>query len=287
MRSCPACGNGQARVIGSKADHRIGRCTGCATLHLVDGGEPPSDYYDGYYDDGNLCVPEFVERRVDEIVDAFESFRRTGRLLDIGCGAGTVLHSARRAGWDCAGVEIATGAVEHLRREGFAVHRGALATAGFEGGQFDVVVAIELVEHLVEPLELLREVARVLRPGGLLFATTPHSRGISVRLRGVESSLVCPPEHLQLLSLRGARALLERAGFTNVSLVTGGVNPSEVMARFSRKPISASGTQRVQSSYALNEAMLSSAPRRAVKNAANGILRVLRLGDSLRISAVR
>jgi hypothetical protein len=99
--------------------------------------------------------------------------------------------------------------------------------------------------------------------------------------------LVCPPEHLQLLSLRGARALLERAGFTNVSLVTGGVNPSEVMARFSRKPISASGTQRVQSSYALNEAMLSSAPRRAVKNAANGILRVLRLGDSLRISAVR
>lgn len=282
-RPCPACGAADGRPFGVKDAYALVRCRACATLHTADvpSSEALHDTYASYYGEGNLTVPAFVEVRLDEIVGTFADFRRSKRLLDVGFGAGTMLHAARRAGWTASGVEVSEPAVAHARGQGFDVTQGSLADARYPDGAFDVVAAVEVLEHLTDPLALLREVARVLRPGGLFWATTPHGRGLSARILGTRWSVVSPPEHIQLFSMRGMRTLLQRAGYGGVRLAAHGVNPYELLGR------STSAADRVETSYELNEYFSTRPSRRMVKQSVNAVLSTLRLGDSLKVRAVK
>jgi SAM-dependent methyltransferase len=280
-------------------------CRDCRTLYVaaVPRSEESADY-DGYYGEENLSVPDFIDRRLDEIVAGFEPYRREGRLLDVGCGAGTFLRAAARAGWEAVGVEVSATAAEHNRAAGFEVFNGELEAARYPEGHFDVVIASEVLEHVPDPAGMLREILRVLRPGGLLWATTPNGRGLSARALGLGWSAVCPPEHLHLFSRRAARRLLEGVGFGPVRVVTEGANPVELLRALRRRgpappahgahasahapaAHTASGVERVQTGYELNAFLSESRPRRLLKDAVNGLLRLSRLGDSLKIRAER
>ena len=100
-RCCPACGAGERDERGLKNGLRVGACRGCGTLYARGAGGDEADAacdYDAYYHEANLSVPDFIGARLDEIFASFAPYRRTGRLLDVGCGAGSLLEAARRAG---------------------------------------------------------------------------------------------------------------------------------------------------------------------------------------------
>src|ERR1700752_3113995 len=144
-RACPGCGAGEARSFAEKNDHRIVRCRRCATLYTADSMEKA--YEDGYVEE--IATAPFLAKRLDDIVAGFASSRRTGRLLDVGFGFGDFLEAARRAGWRGSGVEMARAAVERARRRGIDAFHGALTDAHYETGSFDVVLAVELLEHVI------------------------------------------------------------------------------------------------------------------------------------------
>lgn len=291
---CPACALTESRFCARKNGFEVFRCRNCQTLFTI--GEDISEQfnYDGYYDESNLSVPQFIERRLDEIIGEFDSYRQSNRLLDVGCGQGTLMAAARRGGWQVEGVEVSRSAVEFLRKKGFQVYHGKL-TAAFPAHSFDVVTASELLEHVSEPLELLDEIVRILRPGGLFWATTPHGRGVSAKLLGAQWTVVSPPEHLHLFSVKGMKFLLEKAGFSSVKIRTYGTNPFEIGAALLGK-ISARedanlaerpGFMRTEKSHELNEALSASKSRQAVKNLLNGALNATSLGDGLKVWAVK
>lgn len=278
-RPCPACGAGETRPFAEKHSYRLVRCRRCATLFTA---EEAGNVYDDYYGETNLNVPAFVAKRLDDIVATFAPWRRSGRLLDVGFGAGELLDAARRAGWNASGVEVAFVAVEQARRRGLDAFHGLLADAGYEPASFDVVVVSEILEHISGARALLADVARVLRPGGLLWATTPHGRGLSARILGARWSVIDPPEHVQLFSIRGLRQLLGETGFGDIDISAEGVNPREIL-RGGRM----SGLERTDAAYALNAFFEERPARRAVKRAVNRVLSALRLGDSLKVTARR
>jgi SAM-dependent methyltransferase len=283
------------------------RCQTCGTLYTSSLPDSTgAQDYDGYYSAENLTVPDFIHSRLNDIVAGFDAYRQTNRLLEVGFGAGALLQAAARAGWQTLGVEVSRTAVESAREQGFEVFCGELSEAAYPAGHFDVVTASELLEHVPDPLPLLREIARILRPGGLFWATTPHAKGASSRLLGLEWKVISPPEHLHLFSRNGIKRLMLKAGFQVVHVDTQGLNPVEVWrtlrgerggvstgpagaveteGRTSHQETAASG--RLASSYQLNEAMTKSPSRRAVKRMVNGLLNASRLGDSLKIYAVR
>lgn len=317
-RSCPACGASSiARELGHKSGFDLLRCAACQTLYTksLPSTETAEDY-DGYYSEANLSVASFIHQRLDEIVADFAAYKQGdkqqgGCLLDIGFGAGSLLQAAARAGWEATGIEVSRTAVEHIRRQGFQAFCGELSAAGFPSNHFDVVTASEVVEHVAEPKALIAEIARVLRPGGLLWATTPHGRGLSARALGLNWSVVSPPEHLQLFSPQGIRNLLTTAGFRHVTVATRGVNPFELLSAYKRSRTSHIATpsaeniaapvasvaavetnashlpqfDRVATSCQINEMLSTGTFRRGLKNFANGLLRVTRMGDSLKILA--
>lgn len=290
-RLCPACGQQGGRDRGRKNTFKLLSCRTCATLYTAQSPDPSQqEDYDAYYTPENLMVPEFINRRLDEIVATFRSYKKSNRLLDVGCGAGSFLEAAARDNWEAFGVEISQTAAEHVRRQGFEVFCGELEKADYQDGYFDVVIASEVLEHVLDPKALLESVARVLRPGGLLWATTPHGRGISARLLDLAWTTVCPPEHLQLFSVNSIKAMLSSAGFRRVEVVTHGVNPFEIVHELYRRFLrhrelqngnTAGGTfDRVESSYQLNEFMTEGHCRRVLKGTLNRLLNAGRIGDS-------
>ncbi len=293
QRACVACGSAKSRPLGVKNEFDVVQCLECDSVYT-----PYSPWYTSaffytafYLNEDELSPPAFVNERLEEITAEFSPYRQNNRLLDIGCGAGNLLQAARKNGWNAQGLDVSAGAVKHVRGLGFEVFEGELTDAAFPDQHFDVVTAAELLEHLFDPRPLLQEVARILRPGGLFWTTTPHARGLSGRLLGLNWRCVWPPEHLQLFSLSGLRKLLRDAGFRQLRIMTTGGNPIEIFhamgaAKSAPKTVD-QHFDRVTTSYQLNESMMKSRSRRALKNTVNGFLNLSRLGDSLKVFAVR
>lgn len=291
-RRCPACEGRVARGWGHANGIYLLRCKTCRTVYTADiTVEDFAEEYEDYYTDANLHFPAFVGTSLDRTFAGFERYRQTGRLIDVGFGAASAMEAAARAGWEAEGIEVSKPAVEHARSLGFAAFHGHLHEAGYSDSYFDVAVISEVLEHVGDPRGLLQEIARVVRPGGLLWATTPHGRGISARLLGLEWSVVVPPEHLQLFSRGGLRELVDSTGFRTVAIKTEAVNPFEILHRLRRKAsldtASMPGFDRVQSSYAILEKLYSRPSLRYAKDSVNRMLSATRMGDSLKIWAER
>jgi SAM-dependent methyltransferase len=293
QRACVACGSTNARPLGVKNELDVVSCLECGSVYT-----PYSPWYSSaffysefYLNEGELSPPQFINTRLEEITAEFSGFRKNNRLLDIGCGAGALLAVARKNGWNAQGLDVSPSAVKHVRELGFEVYEGELKNAAFPSEHFDVVTAAELLEHLSDPQPLLQEVARILRPGGLFWTTTPHARGLSGRMLGLKWRCIWPPEHLQLFSVRGLKTLLRDAGFRQLRIDTTGGNPIEIFhAMGAAKAAPQTVDQhfdRVTTSYRLNESMMKSRSRRALKNTVNSFLNLSRLGDSLKVFAVR
>jgi SAM-dependent methyltransferase len=291
LRACAACGSNDADSLGTKNDLEILSCRRCSTVYTPYLPWFPSElWYETYYQDQNLEPPAFVQKRLDEIVSEFAAYRQTNRLLDIGCGAGNLLLAARKNGWEAQGLDVSPTAVKHVRELGFEVCHGELPGAQLPSAHFDVITAAELLEHLPDPRAELQEIARLLRPGGLFWTTTPHARGLAARVLGLKWRCISPPEHLQLFSAGGLKSLMLDVGFREIRLQTTGSNPIEIWnaARRKKPPVTTEQHyDRVLTGYQLNETLMKSRSRRALKNVLNGVLNVSRLGDSLKVFATK
>jgi SAM-dependent methyltransferase len=153
-------------------------------------------------------------------------------VLDIGCATGALLGFLKERRWSVRGLEISLPQAEYCRRRGLEVHPLPLEESPFPAASFDAALASHLIEHLNDPGNFVRELRRILKPGGRFYVTTPNITGLQARIFGSRwrSAIF---DHLYLFSARTLRALLEREGFLVERTVTwgglaGGIAPGPV-----------------------------------------------------------
>jgi SAM-dependent methyltransferase len=288
-RACPACQGSASQPLGTKGGAPLQLCASCGTIYA--GTRPPAEaldeLYDHYYDRARFELHPVIAASLDRLARCVASFRSTNRWLDVGYGEGGLLTVVEQQGWCCHGTEVSPAALKYGHERGWVVGADGSDDMRFPTGGFDVVTMIELIEHVTAPDEFFRSAARWLRPGGLLYLTTPNANSLNRRILGVDWSVISPPEHLTIWSPRGLGRALLRAGFRIERVRTEGLNPSELRVRVHAPPPGTPPVSRNQAGLALNEAFSRSPVRRRLKAAINQGLSLLRVGDSLKVWAIR
>jgi 2-polyprenyl-3-methyl-5-hydroxy-6-metoxy-1,4-benzoquinol methylase len=145
-------------------------------------------------------------------LNTLSRFVPAGRLLDVGCAAGYFLNAARLR-YEVQGVELSRAAVAYAReRLALNVFHGTLEAAALSDDSFDVVTLIDVIEHLDNPRQTLRDIWRILKPGGLLYIVTPDVSSNVARLLG-SKWWGLRPAHVYYFSPKTLTALLNKTGF--------------------------------------------------------------------------
>ncbi len=138
------------------------------------------------------------------------------RLLDFGCGDGALLRMARGFGFDACGIDVSASRSGQARHEGIRVYSDFAALDTAESARFDAIVLSQVLEHVEDPLGLLKAMEDRLAPGGVLFVAVPDTSGVKVPRDFHEFTLVQPIEHINAFTPDSLRDLARRAGFTPV-----------------------------------------------------------------------
>jgi 2-polyprenyl-3-methyl-5-hydroxy-6-metoxy-1,4-benzoquinol methylase len=210
--------------------NQIVRCNRCGMMYANPRAGADIARIQSDPDDPNWDIakefPHYVDKQLLQVRDytgtkAFlnKLYPQRGRIVEVGSSLGFLLDSFRKDGWDVFGVEpdrnMARYANEH---QGIPTVASALEDAGIADESFDVVLMMHVIEHVPDPLQILTEIRRILKPGGYLVMETPRYDTLMFRLLGRrERSLRCDG-HVWFFTTESLRNTYERAGLETVRL---------------------------------------------------------------------
>lgn len=213
-------GEGSYGIAGGDYNFRlpIWKCKKCGhgvTEFGVSSGEIMAWYKRHELDTIFLADEEGRRRTAAQMLRRIESLRGgKGTLLDVGAGPGLFVSEARRRGWRADGVEPADASRAFARDSlGIEVQAGGIEQLGdLPAASYDVVTLFDVIEHLPEPVAALREVGRILVPGGLVVVVTPKFDSLLARLLGTRWYSIFPA-HLHYFTNLSLGQALEETGF--------------------------------------------------------------------------
>jgi 2-polyprenyl-3-methyl-5-hydroxy-6-metoxy-1,4-benzoquinol methylase len=226
--ACPICAGemvpaGVRTSAFSGEGFSLSRCPGCRFANVDEprtdyaalydeayysgrGADPLTDYESELRDDNTIRRHEWAG--IHQVVSSLHEIGPGTLWLDLGCGLGGLvrhLHSV--------GVDNAVGSEDGYAR-GRALERGIACVTSDEladvENAFDVITSIEVIEHVVDPLALLRDVHRLLRPGGVFFFTTGNAEPQRDKL--TEWPYVIPEIHVSFFEPQTIATAFERVG---------------------------------------------------------------------------
>ncbi|MFX1592158.1 MAG: class I SAM-dependent methyltransferase, partial [Promethearchaeota archaeon] len=147
-------------------------------------------YFKGYLSN----YKEFI-KIFNQMLNLIEKYKNPGKILDIGCGLGLFLYLAKKRGWEVSGIEISKFA------SNFAKNKLKLNVINsdnldiFQDNFFDVIVVNHVLEHIKNPLLILRQIEKKLNINGILFIGVPNINGLFPRFQKENWPSLQPSTH--------------------------------------------------------------------------------------------
>jgi 2-polyprenyl-3-methyl-5-hydroxy-6-metoxy-1,4-benzoquinol methylase len=234
--NCIICGGATFRPAGTSSGYRIFRCMECG-FHFVHPTPPLSEIaaiYEKY--SSNKLYAAKAERKVLRAMKQIRRYRHLApgnRFIDFGCNIGTAVEAATRLGLDAYGVDIDEESVGIARREypGGQYHAGSPESLPAGWKDFDFAFMIEVVEHLPDPHAYVEAMKARLKPGALLYLTTPDAGHWRVPRDFTRWHEVFPPQHLHYFTKDAMRRFLTAHGFEVIRFIWSPKSRLKVLAR--------------------------------------------------------
>lgn len=216
VAKCYICNSSNYRSITNKSKYLIVRCQNCSfsfTTPIPDQKEI-EEYYSKFDYKDSLLAEKVIRSDAKRSLRKISKYvKKKGELLDVGCGRGYFLDESRKLGWKVHGVDTSEVVTDYARSK---LHLDVLCRNifSFQPAQaFDLITLNQVVEHFVNPKELINQCGKHLIKGGLLYIATPNVESVSARVLKDNFDYYIPPEHLSYFSQRTLRRLLEKLRF--------------------------------------------------------------------------
>lgn len=181
MYNCPICNRAvEETVVGKAALYEprifdLTKCRYCQVVHFnpIPTKQELTEYYSRFYYDYDNHKEE---GRGMVFADRLNRMNATGNFLDIGCSSGFFLYGIKnKTAWNVFGTEYSDNAVRFAQRElSLDVRQGEIYDVGFPGDFFDFIHMEDVLEHVSDPLKVLNECRRILRPNGTFHLSVPN-----------------------------------------------------------------------------------------------------------------
>jgi len=183
------------------------------------------EYFRGAYIETieeNGRLKQGIEGIYSEVLRNLSAHLMPGRLLDIGCAMGHFMEYARRHSWNVHGVECSPYAASYGRnRWGLPIQAVCdLGEARLPESHFDACSMVEVVEHLPNPRQTLAQAFGLLKPGGMIYVTTPNFGSFRSLLQKQEWAAVIPTGHLYYFTFQTLGNLFHSVGFRQIFNLT-------------------------------------------------------------------
>lgn len=209
---------------------RVAQCVSCklGTLHpMLTSAEVLALYHAEYFERDYRCgtAARPYAEEVDNLKNearkyllVIQAYAAGKKYLELGCAGGAMLAEAQQQGFMTTGVEVSAEMADWGRDNLHVdIRQGSLGDQKFKNGEFDVVFLGDVIEHLAEPKEVVREIHRILGEKGIVALAFPMElSGIIPRLRSalnLQRESPDKPYHLFYYNLNTMRMLLEQSGF--------------------------------------------------------------------------
>ena len=225
--NCNLCGSDDTKTMYVKADHigdkkifNIVQCKKCGLVYvnprhnLKAARERYSrEWFKGGAYRDYMSAENELKNKFRRKIKVIEKYKKSGRLLDIGCAAGFFMEVAKESNWETFGVEISEYASNYARERGLNVLTGDLAEIDFPDEYFDVITMWEVIANLTDPRKNLIEAHRILKKDGLIVISTGNINSIFARFHGINWEILSPGGHLYYFSQKTIGKMLKRTGF--------------------------------------------------------------------------
>jgi 2-polyprenyl-3-methyl-5-hydroxy-6-metoxy-1,4-benzoquinol methylase len=225
--NCPLCQSNDYRKFLTKFEMDLVKCRKCGLIYAnprIHESELLRRYTSSFFFDEYLPAFEATSKQYDltiirshfflflQLITKYYTLGK--RLLDVGCGAGFFLKAAEEIGWEAEGVEISPVASAYAQEiVKVKVMEGKLEDLGLPAEKFDLVVLIETIEHLMNPLKTLNEINRILKKEGVLIISTPDYKSLSRLFLGKNWAVLSPEEHFSVFTQKTLSRILQKAKF--------------------------------------------------------------------------
>ena len=159
---------------------------------------------------GFAVLDKYVNYLLKNIIKAND------KILDYGCGTGYLTRQMRSRGISAYGLERSSDARKYALKIGIELYSNLVNVGNKE---YDCITLIEVIEHLLDPLEILKEINSKLTENGKIFITTPNVNGLRARIERAHWREIEKKFHVVMFTEKSLRAYLKSAGFVNVKRV--------------------------------------------------------------------
>ena len=240
--TCPICHRPSTWRLARKDGWDYYGCRSCSLVYIHPQPSPEflTSQYQGYLPEDEIQIRSWrlsMEEVFRQSADLIEQRKKPGRILDVGCGYGFFLNHMAQRGWQAEGLEISAVGRRYASAHfpDMPIRSAPLPDPAIPEGAYDAVTLFYVLEHLADPIGVLQETRRILKPGGVLLLRWPHTTPI-VRLLGPFArilDLYHTPYHLFDYSPRFIKKAMTASGFGSIQTgIAGYTRPDQLLARY-------------------------------------------------------